>query len=291
MPAFATPEPISVLIELVVGDVRICASDRLDTVVEVRPSDGAKRADVSAAEQTRVEYSNGRLLVKGTSRWRSWSPFGYGGAVDVSVGLPAGSRVTGSSSLGSVRASGTLGDCRIKTAGEIQVEHAAAVRLVTAAGDIGLERATGEAELITASGDVRAGTIDGAAVIKNSNGDSRVGEITGDLRVVAANGDIEVGQCHASVVAKTANGSIHIGAAGRGSVVAETGFGAVEIAIPDGSAAWLDLHTGYGRLHNALDAAGPPQPGDDTVQVRARTGYGDVTIRRCYPAVQIGSVE
>jgi hypothetical protein len=54
MPTFDTPQPISVTVELGVGDLRIVASDRTDTMVEVRPSDPAKKADVTAAEQTRV---------------------------------------------------------------------------------------------------------------------------------------------------------------------------------------------------------------------------------------------
>ena len=57
MRTFDTPEPISVTVELGVGDLRIVASDRTDTMVEVRPSDAAKKADVTAAEQTRVEYA------------------------------------------------------------------------------------------------------------------------------------------------------------------------------------------------------------------------------------------
>ncbi len=291
MPAFQTPEPISAVIELVVGDVRIAAGQRLDTVVEVRPSDGARLDDVNAAEQTRVEYSGGRLLVKATGRWRSWSPFGYGGSVDVNIELPTGSRVTGASSLGTFRCTGALGDCRIKTAGEIHVEQAGTVRLMTGLGDINLERASGDAELITASGDVRADEIDGAAVIKNSNGDTRVGEITGELSVKAAHGDIAVARSHASIVAKTAHGDIRVAAAGPGSVVAETGVGGVEIAVPEGTAAWLDLHTGYGQLHNGLDAAQAPQSGADAVEVRARTGYGDITIRRCLPAAADDSAE
>jgi DUF4097 and DUF4098 domain-containing protein YvlB len=289
MPAFQTPEPISAVIELIVGDVRIAAGDRPDTVVEVRPSDGTRRADVNAAEQTRVEYSSGRLLVRATGRWKSWSPFGYGGSVDVNVELPSDSRVTGASSLGTFRCTGALGDCRIKTAGEIQVEQATAVKLMTGLGDINLERAIGDAELITATGDVHAAEIDGAAVIKNSNGDTRVDLITGELSVKAANGDITIERSRASIVAKTANGDIRVGAPGRGSVVTATGSGAVEIAIPEGTAAWLDLHTGYGQLHNSLDPAEAPQPGADTVEVRARTGYGDITIRRCISPVAIES--
>ena len=64
MPTFDTPGPISVTIELGVGDLRITATDRVDTVVEVQPSDPAKPSDVTAAEQTRVEFADGVLQLK-----------------------------------------------------------------------------------------------------------------------------------------------------------------------------------------------------------------------------------
>lgn len=284
MPEFETPEPISVIIELVVGDVRIVASDRADTAVDVCPSDPARHADVTAAEQTRVEYASGRLLVKAPRSWRSLSPFSYGGSVDVQVGLPAGSQVTGDGRMAAFRCTGPLGDCRVKTSlGDIHVDRAGAVKLSTALGDITLEHATGDAELTTSSGTVRVGAIEGTAVIKNSNGDSRVGEISGELRVNAANGDIAIEQSHASLAAKTANGDIRVDAVRRGPVVAETARGGVEIAIPDGIAAWLDVHTHYGHVHNTLDPTDRPEPDDDSVEVRARTAYGDITIRRSFP--------
>ena len=96
----------------------------------------------------------------------------------------------------------------------------------------------------------------------------------------AANGDIAVDRARATVAAKSANGAIRLGAVQRGPVVAETAMGAVEIGIADGRAAWLDLDTRYGHLHNALETAGPPAAGEETVEVRARTSYGDITIRR-----------
>ena len=64
MPAFDTPGPITVAIEIGVGDARITATDRSDTVVEVRPSDSGAGDDVRAAEQTRVEYTDGQLLIR-----------------------------------------------------------------------------------------------------------------------------------------------------------------------------------------------------------------------------------
>ena len=53
---FDTPSAITVTLDLYVADVRLAVSDRADTVVEVRPSDPGKAADVKAAENTRVEY-------------------------------------------------------------------------------------------------------------------------------------------------------------------------------------------------------------------------------------------
>jgi DUF4097 and DUF4098 domain-containing protein YvlB len=288
VPDFATPEPISAVIDLVMGDVRIAAGDRHNTVVEVRPRDPGRRADAAAAEEARVEYDAGRLLIKTTRRWRSYSPFSDGGSVDVHVQLPTGSRVTGTGEMTAFRCTGSLGDCRLKTAfGDIQVDGAARVELTTSAGDISVGRATGHAEISTGTGALQIDALEDSGVVKNSNGDSHVGEATGDLRVKAANGDIAIDRSRASVVAKTANGDIRIGGACRGSIVAETGLGAVEIAIADGTAAWLDLDTKYGHLHNTLDAAGPPGPGDGTVEVRGRTAYGDITIRRSDPPAPV----
>src|SRR5947209_20099463 len=95
MPTFDTPEPISVTVELGVGDIRLVANDRTDTAVEVRPSDDAKKSDVTAAQQTRVEYASGRLLIKAAKGWRQYSFRGGGASIDVKSDLPAGSQVQG----------------------------------------------------------------------------------------------------------------------------------------------------------------------------------------------------
>ena len=133
-------------------------------------------------------------------------------------------------------------------------------------------------------GEVRAGAIDGAAVIKNSNGDVHIGEIRGELRVKSANGDVEIERCHDSLTATTANGDIRVGTVDRGSVVASTGSGRIEVGIADGIAAWLDLHTSFGHVSSDLDASDGPEPGEERVEVRARTGFGDITIRRRQPS-------
>lgn len=280
MPTFDTPEPISVTIDLIVGDVRITASDRRDTVVEVRPSDGAHEPDVRAAELTRVDYSSGRLLIKAPKQ-RRLGLFNKAGSIDVTIELPTGSQLQGDASVAAFRSAGRLGQCRIKTAsGDIQLDHTATLDLTTAAGAIVVDRVAGSAEVNTGSGRARLREIDGSAVIKNANGASWVGEITGDLRVNAANGDITVDQAGAGVTAGTANGDIRIGELARGSTSLKTAFGEIEIGVRAGTAARLDVVTRFGRVHNNLDTADNPAPTDETVDVRASTAYGDIVIRR-----------
>ena len=280
MPTFDTPEPISVDLDLVVGDARIAASDRHDTVVEVRPSDGSHEPDVRAAEQTRVEYAAGRLLVK-APRQRGLGLFNKPGSIDVTIDLPAGSRVHGDASVGAFHGAGRLGECRVKTAaGDIQLERTGPVDLNTGAGAISVDRVAGSAEVSTGSGRVRLREIDGTAVIKNSNGDSWVGEVAGDLRVNSANGNISVDRADADVNASTANGDVRVGGVRRGSASLKTSLGEIEVGIQTGTAARLDVHTAFGRIHNQMDASDAPGQADDTVEVRARTSYGDIVIHR-----------
>jgi hypothetical protein len=281
MHSFDTPEPISVTVELGVGDIWIVASDRTDTIVEVRPSDSAKKADVAAAQQTRVEYANGRLLIKAPKGWRQYKFRGGGESIAVQVDLPSGSQVGGDAGVAAFHCTGRLGECRLRTGvGEIHIDQAGAVDLKTGFGDIIIERAAGHAEIRTGSGALGIGVIDGTAVVKNSNGDTRIGAVTGDLRVNAANGKIVVDRAEAAVAAKTANGDVCLGEVARGAVLAETALGKIDVGIRDGVTAWLDLNTSFGRVHSDLDDSDRPQAGEDAVEVRARTAMGGITIRR-----------
>jgi hypothetical protein len=281
MPLFDTPGPILVTVDIGVGDVRITATNRTDTLVEVRPSDPSKKTDVAAAEQTRVEFSDGRLLVKSPKGWRRYAPRGGGESIDVQIDLPVGSQLRGDAGVAALHCTGALGECHYTTGvGDVHVEEARPVHLTTGAGDIAVDRAAGHAQIVTGSGAVQVGSVDGTAEIKGSNGSIWIGEISRDLRVVAANGSISVDRSHGTVVAKSANGDVTFGDVEGGTVVAHTAMGRVDIGIRQGVAAWLDLDTKFGKVYNDLESAARPQPGEPTVEVRARTSFGDITIHR-----------
>ena len=280
MTTFATPEPISVGLELGVGDVRIEATDRADTVVEVRPSDPSKEEDVKAAEETLVEYANGHLLIKAPTGWRRWTSRGHE-SIDVSVGLPTGSRVRAEAGVASVRCHGRIGESRCKVGvGDIQLDEAGPVDLKTGIGDITVERAVGKAVIVSGSGVVRIGLVEGPAVVKNSNGDTWIGEVTGEARVNAANGTITVDLAHEGLAAKTAKGDVRLGEVERGTVVAQSAFGDLDVGVRDGIAAWLDLQTKFGDVRNELEASESPGASEDAVEVHAKTSFGDITVRR-----------
>jgi DUF4097 and DUF4098 domain-containing protein YvlB len=277
MPTFDTPRPITATINLVMGDVRITASDRTDTVVEVRPAtDSAK--SIRAAEQTTVEYANGRLLVKTPKQLSTL--LGRPGSIEVEIALPAGSSVECDTGMGDLRIEGRVGACRFHSGmGLARLGDTGPLRITTGAGEVSVVSVAGDAEITTGLGQLRIGRIDGTAVLKNSNGETRVGEVAKPARINSSNGEIIVDRALAGVVAKTAFGAIRVGEARRGEVVLETAFGELEVGIPAGTAAWLELRTG-GSVRNTLDSASGPEETDERVQIRARTSWGDILIHR-----------
>ena len=278
MPNFATPEPISVTVEIGVGEVRITASDRTDTVVEVRPSDEADESDVQAAQQIRVDYADGTLQITGPKRSFDFSRKTR--SVDVSIELPTGSRLSAHLLMGDLHCAGRLGDCRLRTTGNIRLERTGPLHLHTGAGHVTAGDITGNAEISTGIGKIQIGGVEGTAVVKNSNGDTTIDAVTGDVRVRNANGEIRIGHAGAGVDAKTSNGGISVGEVVRGSIALGTAAGDLDIGIAEGTAAWLEVNTGYGHVRNLMDKVTQPDETDNTVEVRARTSYGDVTIRR-----------
>ncbi|MEV6306927.1 DUF4097 family beta strand repeat-containing protein [Actinoplanes sp. NPDC051861] len=281
MSKFETPEPISVTVELNVGNVRVTAGPRADTVVEVRPTDESNESDVQAVQQIRVEYDNGVLRVTGPKRIFDFSRKTR--SVDVSIALPAGSRLAAVLEVGSVTTIGRLGECRLKSAaGNFTVEQAGPLRVHTAAGHVTVDTVSGRAEISTGSGRIQIGDVDGAAEVKNSNGDTVIDAVTGDLRARSANGDITVEHAGADVDAKSSNGAIRLGEVVRGSVLLGASMGELEIGIAEGTAAWLDVNTSFGQVRNLMENAVGPEDAQHTVEVRGNTSFGDITVRRAH---------
>jgi DUF4097 and DUF4098 domain-containing protein YvlB len=146
-----------------------------------------------------------------------------------------------------------------------------------------VDRVEGAAEIATSSGSMRVGVIDGCAVLKNSHGTTIVGAATGELRVSGAQGDIEIRRAEDSVTATTAHGALRVGEVARGTVQLETSYGAIEVGVREGTAAWLDVSSNSGQVRNMLTASTTPDQAEDTVKIRARTRSGNIDILRARP--------
>jgi len=280
MPQFETPQPIAITVDMFLGHVKIIASDRTDTVVEVRPSNADKKDDVRAAKETEVDFAAGNLTVKAPTWWTKMNTlFGANPSIDVTIEVPTGSRLHGTAHMCRFLVTGELGQCELKShVGDLQLDKADSLKSQSSAGNVTVDQVMSGAS-ITTNGIVRIRQINGSAVVKNTHGDSMIREVAGDLTVNAANGNITVERPRGSVTAKTANGSIRVGDAARGTLRLETATGELEVGIHPGSAAYLDVHTKSGAIQNLMESADQPARSEETVHVYARNSFGNITIR------------
>jgi len=277
MPTFDTPTPIDLAIKLPVGAVEIIAGDRKDTVVTVSPTNPAKAVDIRGAEETKVDFDGQRLTITGPRpRFSFVGPFE---SVDVRVELPTGSRLTAETSGGGVRTVGRLGATRVKSS-MVDLDTTGDLWVRAMHGNVTVADADGGVEITADHGQIRLGAITGDTVLKASHGTIVVGECGGALEAKLSYGDLDITKALDSVTAKTAYGSIQLHEISSGSIQVESGYGQITIGVRAGVPAWLDLSSKNGRVRNELDGDGAPDPSEQTVAVRARTQYGDITIQR-----------
>lgn len=277
MPTYESPEPITAILEFDISHVRLAASKRTDTVVEVVPSNPSDDNDNRAAQQTKVTYANGTLTVKGP---RKRSVFGKVGSVDVTVELPAGSQLQAHTSMGDVSCQGPLGECRVRSGlGDIRLDETGPAVLRTDHGDVRVDRVVGDAD-INGQGRIDLGEVSGEVVLKNGIGDTTIGTAVGELRAKVSMGRVTVGVAESSVDIRTSQGSIQVNEVARGRAELRTSLGSVEIGIRGSTAAWLDVTAKFGVVRNSLDAAEGPGDAAETVEVHASTNAGDIVIRR-----------
>jgi len=276
MPTFSTPSPIDVAIKLPVGAIDIVASDRTDTVVTVSPTNPTKAVDGRGANETKVDFDGQRLTVAGPRpRFSFVGPFE---SIDVKIEVPSGSRLTAENSGGPVRTTGRLGATRIKSS-LVELDETGDLSVRALNGNVEVAKVDGGAEITADHGQIRIGEVTGDALLKASHGSVTIAQSGGDLEAKLAYGDLLITKALASVEAKTAYGSIDLHEITSGSVQVESGYGRVTIGVKPGVAAWLDLSSKDGRVRNQLGSESAPEASEQTVAVRARTQYGDITIQ------------
>ncbi|MET9389954.1 DUF4097 family beta strand repeat-containing protein [Streptomyces sp. NPDC006624] len=179
MQKFDTPAAVTAVLEIPAGHIRLIAADRADTTVEVLPADASKSRDVRAAEQVTVAYADGVLRIEAPEA--AHRVLGHPGAVEVTVQLPAGSRVEAKAAAAELRGVGRLGDVTYEGAqATVKLDETADARVALSAGDVSVGRLGGAAEISTQKGDISvAEAVRGTVTLRTEHGGITVGAARG----------------------------------------------------------------------------------------------------------------
>ncbi|MFE0174981.1 DUF4097 family beta strand repeat-containing protein [Streptomyces sp. NPDC059002] len=272
MPTFDTPAPVCVVLSLAFGQVRVVASDRAETSVEVYPRDRYDQADMQAAEHLHVDCTDGRLVVDAAE------PCGNDGAVIVIIHVPTGSSLRGQGMAADFLGVGELGACQLRTGmGHIRLDRTGSLQLTASLGTVTVGHATGTVEATADRGDTHLGQVEGTVTVHaKGEGDITVREAHGAARLHAEKGDVRVSRAHSCVDARTSHGDIHVGEVARESLVAATTFGSIRIGVARTSGARLFLESTAGTCYTSLSLLEACEQADEIVHIQARTGIGDI---------------
>ncbi|MCX5049726.1 MULTISPECIES: DUF4097 family beta strand repeat-containing protein [unclassified Streptomyces] len=179
MQKFDTPAPIATVLDIPAGRIRFIAADRADTTVEVLPADASKSRDVKAAEQIEVAYGEGVLRIEAPAAKNRI--LGNSGSVEVTVQLPAGSRIEAKAALAELRGVGRLGGVVFEGAqGSVKLDETESARLTLQAGDVTVGRLGGPAEVSTQKGDLHiTEAVRGTVTLRTEHGGIQVGAARG----------------------------------------------------------------------------------------------------------------
>jgi len=260
------------------ANVHVVAGDRDDVVVTVLPTN-AKSGSARAAEQVRVDRDGESVSITYPGSWKQYVlPFAAGTA-DITVELPAGSVLRGKA--GSLYAEGALAAVDMTlSAGNARVDDVERLDLKVSAGSATAGRVTGSLDVKVSAGSVFVDEVTGDGVVRASNGTTTVGAVVGTLDVQGAHGDISVSRVRGTLTARSAHASIRVGSLESGAVTLTSSFGSIEVGVPEGTAAYLDVASENGSVRNHLTPTEGPVEDESTAEIHASTGFGDVVVRR-----------
>ncbi|MCK9794416.1 DUF4097 domain-containing protein [Isoptericola sp. 4D.3] len=278
MPTFPAPQPVPVLIDVPFANVHVVAGERDDVVVTVLPTN-AKSGSVRAAESVRVDRDGDAVSITYPGSWKQYVlPFAAGTA-DITVELPEGSALSGK--VGSLYAEGALGSVDMTlSAGNARVDDVERLDLKVSAGSVTAGRVTGSLDVKVSAGSVFVDEVSGNGTIRASNGTTTLGSLTGTVEVLGAHGDIAVSRVRGTLTAKSAHATIRVNNLETGVATLTSSFGSIEVGVPEGTAAYLDVASENGSVRNLLTPTEGPVDDEATAEIHASTGFGDVVVRR-----------
>lgn len=182
----------------------------------------------------------------------------------ITVWAPTRSRLAARIGAGDVRVSGRAGWAGVRTG----------------SGNATLDGVDGDADVTTGSGAIDLGPVTGRARLRTGSGAVRAASTGGPTEIKTGSGDIVLGEVNSDVRLRTGSGDVTVSDARSGDLEISTGSGGVRIGVHPGVGAELDLVSGSGKARSELDVSGEAPQKPTALQVRGRTGSGDVLVAR-----------
>lgn len=262
---FPLDGPINLLVRAGHGSVTVDAQDDL-TEASVTLEPGVQGADILA--QTVVQMRGPTLVVHSPRQGGIFDLPIFGGSrdhhgIDMRIVVPSGTAVKISAFTAPISITGRVGGAD----------------LAFAAAEAAVGHVDGDLRLRFGSGTAEAAHVGGSVQVRSGSGDAQFGEIGGALTSGCGSGVLRVRVVHGAVRSRCGSGTARLDEV-HGDVDATSGSGSLEIGLPAGVTAHLDVHTGSGRVQSELPIENEPATRTDAITVRARTGSGDVRLFR-----------
>jgi DUF4097 and DUF4098 domain-containing protein YvlB len=279
---FDTPGEVRLDIRLGAGEVRLETSNVKETTVVLEPlrdNDASNAAVEKARVELRERGGGHQVLVDVRDRGGLFRS----AEVLVAVTSPEGTSVESKTGSAEVVGHGLFGSIEVETgSGDIEFgEIGGDTRVSSGSGDVAIGDVGGNARINSASGDVQMRSITGDAKINSASGDVILRDVTGELSVNSASGDVIVREARSSVSVNTASGDQEIGTVSSGKVDLKSASGDMKVGIAEGSLLWVDARSRSGEVSSQLPVSElPPEGEGPSVELRANTMSGDITVAR-----------
>ena len=280
---FQTPGETRLDIRLGAGEVRIETAEVQETTVVLEPlrdNDASKAAVENARLELRDRGDGHEVVIDVRDRGRG---IFRNAEVLVAVTSPEGASVESKSGSADVEGHGRFGSVEVETgSGDVEFgEVAGDANINAASGDVQLATVGGNARVNTASGDVQIRSVGGDAKVNSASGDVIIREVAGELSVNSASGDVLVREAGSTVGVNTASGDQEIGSVTTGKVTLKSASGDLKVGIREGTSLWVDARSRSGEVRSELPVSElPPDGNGPSVELRANTMSGDITVSR-----------
>lgn len=261
---FPLTGPVNLQVRLGRGSVTV---DAVDGLTEARVELTPRQPGSDIVDRIEVELRGNTLVVTAPREGGVFDMLFSGNrgrlALDAVIAVPAGTAMKISTVSADVTVRGRAGGLDI----------------ASGSADMSIEHVSGDLRLRYGSGNCLVEQVDGTVTSRSGSGSAQFGRVGGALNAACGSGELTARSVGGSVRSRAGSGRFTLNAV-HGDVDLASGSGPMSIGLPAGRPIRLEIHTGSGRVDSELPIVDVPMSKGAAINVRARTGSGDVRLFR-----------